>query len=67
MYLRPELRTDLFLGQQLCHSIVYLVILHSSIDQHSHIEGTKTDDLNGVLQTQCVPDESELKDEAENE
>lgn len=59
--LQPAVRSQSF------DRFVDLVVLNRSIDEHSNIIDAKSDDLNGILQSQRIVDKDQLVEESEDE
>lgn len=63
----PEAQVDFFVSLEFVDGIVDLIILYGRIDQHGQIERTQANNLNCVFQSQSIPHQRELIDEAEDE
>ncbi len=48
------------------HRLLNLIHLYSAIDEQSNVVDHQTNDLNGVLETECIPDKEQLVEEPED-
>lgn len=52
---------------QLVDRIADLIFLYGSVDEQADVVDTQTDDLNGVLESECIPPQDQFVHKAEDE
>lgn len=63
----PELRLDILVLVELVGGVPDLVELDGGVDGDTDVVDDESDDLNGILQSECVPHEPQLVQVAEHE